>query len=155
MSARAPAGVKSGLESYTKLPFEKVSADVTVWTPPTRCHVTVSPAVIRIVPGEKPLNHTTPPGASGAPAVTPPIYTSCVVAAKLRETEKRNVMKRATDRIASTLGQREADRFTFSTCCGESRLLVFNARQKSEWQKSERSLADGGSHEWVRPDLNR
>src|SRR2546427_10159457 len=71
MSARAPAGVKSGLESYTKLPFEKVSADVTVWTPPTRCHVTVSPAVIRIVPGEKPLNHTTPPGASGAPAVHP------------------------------------------------------------------------------------
>jgi len=52
MSARAPAGVNSGLESYTKLPFDNVSADVTVWTAPTRCHVTVSPAVIRIVPGE-------------------------------------------------------------------------------------------------------
>src|SRR2546425_917131 len=104
MSARAPAGVKSGLESYTKLPFEKVSADVTVWTPPTRCQVTVSPAVIRIVPGEKPLNHTTPPGASGAPAVTPPIYTSCVVAAKPRDAEKRNVMKIATDLPRSASG---------------------------------------------------
>src|SRR2546427_3918339 len=116
MSARAPAGVKSGLESYTKLLFEKVSADVTVWTPPTRCQVIVSPAAIRIVPGEKPLNHTTPPGASGAPAVTPPMYTSCVVAAKLRDAEKTNVTKIATDTIASTLGQRDEDRFTVSTC---------------------------------------
>src|SRR5438132_1305248 len=52
ISAKAPAGVNGGLESYTKLPFDKVSADVTVWKPPTRCHVMVSPAVIRIVPGE-------------------------------------------------------------------------------------------------------
>src|SRR2546428_14152484 len=118
MSASAPEGENSGPESEVKLQFEKLSADVTVCTQPTRCHLTVSPAVIRIVPGEKPLNHTTPPGASGAPAVTPPIDTSCVVAAKPRDAEKRNVMKIATDTIASNLGQRGADRFTFSTCCG-------------------------------------
>src|SRR2546428_2877713 len=116
MSASAPEGENSGPESEVKLQFEKLSADVTVCTQPTRCHLTVSPAVIRIVPGEKPLNHTTPPGASGAPAVTPPMYTSCVVAARLREAEKTNVMKIATDTVASTLGQRDEDRFTVSTC---------------------------------------
>src|SRR6267378_855609 len=43
MSAKAPAGVKTGLESKTKLPFERVAVDVTVCTPPTRSQVTVSP----------------------------------------------------------------------------------------------------------------
>jgi len=81
------------------------------------------------------LNHTTPPGASGAPAVTPPIYTSCVVAAKLRDAEKTNVMKIATDTMAATLAKRAARWFTYCTCGGESRLVVFNARQKAERQQ--------------------
>ncbi len=120
MSAKAPAGVNRGLESYTKLPFDRVSADVTVWTPPTRCQVIVSPAATRIVPGEKPLNHTTPPGASGAPAVTPPMYTSCVVAAKLRDAEKTNVMKIATDTTAATRSRRAVCLRTYSTACARN-----------------------------------
>src|SRR2546428_5777206 len=141
MSASAPAGVNSGLEGKVKLPSEKVSADVTVGTPPTRCHLTVSPAVIRIAPGEKPLNHTTPPGARGAPAVTPPMYTSCVVAARLREAEKTNVMKIATDTVASTLGQRDEDRFTVSTCGGGSTPLgILSPRRTGRRETKKRGM---------------
>jgi hypothetical protein len=46
------------------------------------------------------------------------MYTSCVVAARLRDAEKTNVMKIATDTRAATLAKRVARRFTDSTCRG-------------------------------------
>src|SRR3989454_2055765 len=78
----------------------------------------VSPAVITIVPGVKPLNQTTPPGASGAPTVTPPTSTSWLVAAKLREEEKTKITKIATDTTAATLANRTLCLRTGSTACG-------------------------------------
>src|SRR3989449_2648372 len=78
----------------------------------------VSPAVITIVPGVKPLNQTTPPGASGAPTVTPPTSTSRLVAAKLREEEKTKTTKIATDTTAAILANRTLCLRTGSTACG-------------------------------------
>src|SRR2546422_4806041 len=78
----------------------------------------VSPAVITIVPGVKPLNQTPPPGASGAPTVTPPTSTSWLVAAKLRGEEKTKITKIATDTTAAILGNRTLCPRTGSTACG-------------------------------------
>src|SRR2546427_12218244 len=78
----------------------------------------VSPAVITIVPGVKPLNQTTPPGASGAPTVTPPTFTSWLVAAKLREEAKTKITKIATDTTAAILANRTLCLRTGSTACG-------------------------------------
>src|SRR2546426_12468865 len=75
----------------------------------------VSPAVITIVPGVKPLNQTTPPGASGAPTVTPPTFTSWLGAAKLREEEKTKITKIATDTTAAILANRNLCLRTRST----------------------------------------
>src|SRR5437867_11965439 len=94
--------------------------------PPVMSHASVSPTVITIVPGVQPLNQTAPPDASGAPAFTPPTFTSWLVAAKLREEEKTKVRKIATDTTAAILANRALCLRTGSTACGGNRATVFN-----------------------------
>src|SRR2546426_5075876 len=104
----------------------------------------VSPAVITIVPGVKPLNQTTPPGASGAPTVTPPTFTSWLVAAKLREEAKTKITKIGTDTTAAILANRTPCLRTSSHACrgiapryltwSQSRpsIVLHNGRSESE-----------------------
>src|SRR5438034_4300929 len=114
MSASAPSGVKSGLESKRKLPFVAGAVAVTVGAPPTASQVTVSPGWITMDSGSYPLNHTIPPFASGDPMICPPTFTSYVVAARALDAEKTKTNSDRIEMIARTFGVSHFDFVTLS-----------------------------------------
>src|SRR2546425_6845880 len=115
----------------------------------------VSPAVITIVPGVKPLNQTTPPGARGAPTVTPPTFTSWLVAAKLREEEKTKITKIATDAIATSLSTLIPGLFTNRTTSGGIALLYLSVNEKTSCNSRPVVRPTSGAHPGVGRDLSK
>src|SRR5437870_5955180 len=129
MSASAPSGVKSGLESKRKLPFVARAVEVTVWTPPTASQVTVSPGWITMDSGSYPLNQTIPPFASGDPMTCPPTFTWYVVAARALDAEKTKTNNDRIEMIARTFGVSHLDFVTLSHMTPGIGHSVFNARR--------------------------